>query len=129
MKQVNPDAEIVIMTAHGSVETAVNAVHNGAFDYISKPFAVDDVLDVLKRIEEKFQLIEAATIGSELADAMPNTKIIGSSPQMVEVYKKLARVAAVDSPVLIVGDSGSGKELVAREIHINSRRSAGEFVV
>src|SRR5262245_26207063 len=129
MKQVNPDAEIVIMTAHGSVETAVNAVHNGAFDYISKPFAVDEVLDILKRIEEKFELVKGTTLGPELAEAMPNTKIIGSSPRMVEVYKKLARVAAVDSPVLILGESGSGKELIAREIHINSGRSGAEFVV
>ena len=129
MKQVNPDAEVVIMTAHGSVETAVTAVHNGAFDYISKPFAVDEVLDILKRIEEKFELVKGTTLGPELAEAMPNTKIIGSSPRMVEVYKKLARVAAVDSPVLILGESGSGKELVAREIHVNSRRSGAEFVV
>src|SRR5262247_3145597 len=55
MKESNPEAEVVIMTAHGSVETAVNAVHNGAFDYISKPFAVDEVLEILKRIEEKFK--------------------------------------------------------------------------
>src|SRR5437762_10780284 len=96
MKRANPDAEVVIMTAHGSVETAVNAVHNGAFDYISKPFAVDEVLDILKRIEEKFQVVHAATVGPELAEAMPRTNIIGSSPRMVDVYKKLARVAAVD---------------------------------
>ncbi len=129
MKRANPDAEVIIMTAHGSVETAVNAVHNGAFDYISKPFVVDEVLQILKRVEEKFQLVGAATIGSELAEAMPNTNIIGSSPRMVEVYKKLARIAAVDSPVLILGETGSGKELVAREIHAHSRRRGAELVV
>src|SRR3972149_940442 len=57
MKSVNADAEVVIMTAHGSMETAVHAVHNGAFDYISKPFAVDEVLAILRRIEEKFRLV------------------------------------------------------------------------
>src|SRR6476659_3545033 len=61
IKDKNPDVEVVIMTAHGSVETAVNAVQNGAFDYISKPFVVNDVLAVLRRIEEKFRLVEGST--------------------------------------------------------------------
>jgi len=129
MKEVNPEAEVVIMTAHGSVETAVNAVHNGAFDYISKPFAVDDVLEVLKRIEEKFSLIDTSSLGSELVDTLPDTNIIGTSPRMVDIYKKLARVSTIDSPVLLLGESGSGKELVAREIHQNSPRSHSQFVV
>src|SRR5262245_21505422 len=129
MKESNPEAEVVIMTAHGSVETAVTAVHNGAFDYISKPFAVDDMLEILNRIEEKFKLVDASTIGAELAQELPHTEIVGTSPRMVEVYKKLARVAGIDSPVLILGESGSGKELVARAIHTNSRRSQAEFVV
>ena len=129
MKETNPDAEVVIMTAHGSVETAVNAVHNGAFDYISKPFAVDDILEILKRIEEKFQLVSGTGVGSELADAMPNTEIIGTSAKMAEVYKKLARIATIDSPVLLLGESGAGKELVARAIHANSHRGKADFVV
>src|SRR5689334_6051611 len=73
MKQANPEAEVVIMTAHGSVETAVTAVHNGAFDYISKPFAVDDMLEILKRIEEKFHVAAVTTVGAELIDTLPNT--------------------------------------------------------
>jgi DNA-binding NtrC family response regulator len=129
MKTVNPEAEVVIMTAHGSVETAVRAVHNGAFDYISKPFAVDDMLEILKRIEEKFQIASASTVGAELAEALPSTDIIGTSRRMVDVYNKLARVAGIDSPVLVLGESGSGKELIARAIHGNSKRSAAEFVV
>src|SRR5437773_10639551 len=67
MKEQQPAAEVVIMTAHGSVETAVNAVHHGAFDYISKPFAVDDMLEILSRIEEKRDLEQKSTLGSELA--------------------------------------------------------------
>ncbi len=129
IKTTNPDAEVVIMTAHGSVETAVKAVHNGAFDYISKPFAVDQMLEILKRIEEKFQISSVSTVGPELADALPNTEIIGTSRRMVEVYNKLARVSAIDSPVLILGESGVGKELAARAIHRNSKRSNAEFVV
>ena len=129
MKDANPNAEVVIMTAHGSVETAVKAVHNGAFEYISKPFAVDEMLEILKRIQEKFQISSVSTIGPELADALPDTEIIGTSRRMVDVYNKLARVSSIDSPVLILGESGVGKELVARAIHRNSKRSDAEFVV
>src|SRR5262252_3559241 len=129
MKSVNADAEVVIMTAHGSMETAVHAVHNGAFDYISKPFVIDDVLGILHRIEEKFQLVREATVGTELAETMPNTEIIGATPKMVEIYKKVAKIARIEAPVLIVGESGSGKELVARAIHANSARASAAFMV
>ena len=129
MKAVNSEAEVVIMTAHGSMETAVNAVHNGAFDYISKPFVVDEMLDILHRIEEKFRIVQGTTIGSELAETLPNTEIIGTSPKMVDVYKKVARVARIEAPVLIVGESGSGKELVARALQTNSARASEPFVV
>src|SRR5436309_3573329 len=129
MKELNSDAEVVIMTAHGSMETAVHAVHNGAFDYISKPFVVDDMLGILRRIEEKFRLVEGTTVGSELAETLPNTEIIGTSPKMVEVYKKVAKTARIDAPVLILGESGSGKELVARARQTNSARASEPFVV
>jgi two-component system response regulator AtoC len=129
MKAANSEAEVVIMTAHGSVETAVNAVHNGAFDYISKPFVVDEMLGILHRIEEKFRLVQGVTIGSELAETLPNTEIIGTSPKMVEVYKKVARIARIEAPVLIIGESGSGKELIARALLANSVRSSEPFVV
>src|SRR5215510_16482335 len=81
MKAANSEAEVVIMTAHGSMETAVNAVHNGAFDYISKPFVVDDMLGILRRIQEKFQLVAGTTVGDELVAVMPNTEIIGATPK------------------------------------------------
>jgi two-component system response regulator AtoC len=129
MKSVNSDAEVVIMTAHGSMETAVHAVHNGAFDYISKPFVVDEMLAILHRIEEKFRLVEGTTVGTELAESMPNTEIIGATPKMVEIYKKVAKIARIESPVLIVGESGSGKELVACAIHANSSRATAPFMV
>jgi len=129
MKSVNSDAEVVIMTAHGSMETAVHAVHNGAFDYISKPFVIDDIVGILHRIEEKFQLVREATVGTELAETMPNTEIIGATPKMVEIYKKVAKIARIEAPVLIVGESGSGKELVARALHANSSRASSAFIV
>ena len=123
------ETEVVIMTAHGSVETAVGAVRAGAFDYISKPFAVDEILGVIRRIEEKGRLLEAATVGPEMAEDLPETEIVGTSPQMVDIYKKVARVAAIDAPVLLLGETGAGKELVARAIHSNSTRVQAPFVV
>src|SRR5262245_18529833 len=129
IKSMNSDAEVVIMTAHGTMETAVHAVRNGAFDYISKPFVVDDILGILRRIEDKFRLVQHTTMGSELADSMPNTEIIGATPKMVDIYKKVAKIARIDAPVLVVGESGSGKELVARAIHVNSDRAAASFIV
>src|SRR5216110_2472033 len=95
MKCVNSDAEVVIMTAQGSMETAVYAVHNGAFDYISKPFVVDEMLGILHRIEEKFRLVQDTSVGSELIDEAPSTEIIGATPKMVDVYKKVAKIARI----------------------------------
>jgi DNA-binding NtrC family response regulator len=129
MKTVNSEAEVVIMTAHGTVETAVRAVHNGAFDYISKPFVVDEMLGILRRIEEKFHLVQGSGVGSELVDLLPITEIIGATPKMVDIYKKVAKIARIEAPVLVVGDSGSGKELVARALHANSLRAAASFIV
>src|SRR5438128_8275316 len=129
MKNVNADAEVVIMTAHGSMETAVHAVHNGAFDYISKPFVIDEMLRILHRIEEKFQLSQARTVGPELAETLPKTQIIGATPKMVDIYKKEEKTARIEAPVLIIGESGAGKELVARALHENSTRSRAPFMV
>lgn len=129
MKQQQPDAEVVIMTAHGSVETAVQAVRHGAFDYVSKPFSVDEILGVIQRIEEKQRAFSTPAIGFELSEAMPETEIIGTTPEMVAIYKKVARVARIDSPALILGESGVGKELVARAIHRHGPRFAGAFAV
>jgi two-component system response regulator AtoC len=129
MKTINADAEVVIMTARGSMETAAHAVHNGAFDYISKPFVIDDMLGILRRIEEKFRLVEDTTVGAELAATLPNTEMIGATTKMVEIYKKVAKIARTESPVLVVGDSGSGKELVARAVHAHSGRTKSPFIV
>ncbi len=128
-RETSPDAEVVIMTAHGSVETAVRAVRSGAFDYISKPFAVEDILGVIRRIEEKEKLLRTSSAVSEMGEDFPDTGIIGTSRKMVAVYKKLARIAAIDAPVLIYGETGAGKELIANAIHENSDRAEAPFVV
>src|SRR5262245_11593449 len=78
MKEKQPEAEVIIMTAQGSLETAVNAVRRGAFDYISKPFVVNTLLDVLRRIEEKRALTPTSTVGAELVETLPQTEIVGT---------------------------------------------------
>src|SRR5216117_1682516 len=81
MKTVNAEAEVVIMTAHGTMETAVRAVHNGAFDYISKPFVIDEMLGILHRIEEKFRLVQASAAGTPSIESFPDTEIIVTTPK------------------------------------------------
>ena len=125
----SPNVEVIIMTAHGSVETAVRAVRSGAFDYISKPFAIEDVLGIIRRIEEKASLLVTQDSGTDTPEGFPDTEIIGTSQPMVAIYKKVARIAPVDSSVLIYGETGSGKELIANAIHRNSHRAANPFLV
>jgi two-component system response regulator AtoC len=128
-KDRQPDAEVVIMTAQGSVETAVRAVRLGAFDYVSKPFPVETMLEVLRRIEEKRAVGQTVPPALDIEEPPPGTEIIGTSPRMVEVYKKVAKVSAIDAPVLVLGESGSGKELIARAIHASSPRASQPFIV
>jgi DNA-binding NtrC family response regulator len=128
-KDRQPEAEVVIMTAQGSVETAVHAVRLGAFDYVSKPFPVETMLEVLRRIEEKHAVEQSSPQALEIEEPPPGTEIIGTSPRMVDVYKKVAKVSAIDAPVLVLGESGSGKELIARAIHASSPRAGSPFIV
>jgi transcriptional regulator with GAF, ATPase, and Fis domain len=86
-------------------------------------------LRILHRIEEKFQLSDARTVGAELAETLPKTEIIGATPKMVDIYKKVAKTARIEAPVLVIGESGSGKELIARALHENSDRGQAPFVV
>ena len=123
------DMPVILMTAFGSLKTAVEGIKAGAFDYLSKPFVVDEVRLVARRaLEHKLLLLrqgeckEPPTMDCRLDD------LVGSSPGMVNVYKSIARAARSDSNVLLQGESGTGKELIARAIHENSSRSGGPFV-
>ncbi|WP_447975288.1 sigma-54-dependent transcriptional regulator [Nitrospira sp. Kam-Ns4a] len=129
LRQRLPDTLVILLTAYGSLKTAVDGIKAGAFDYISKPFIVDEIRLVVRRaLEHKHVLRENAALREQLRDRYRFDKIVGSSPGMVAVYKMIARVAQTDSTVLIQGESGTGKELVARAIHSNSARSSGPFV-
>jgi len=123
-KRSNPACSVILMTARGSMETVMAATRGGAFDYIAKPFDFDHILETIKRAENLNDHDDEEVAPEEL----PVTQMIGSSPAMIEVYKDASKVAPTDATVLIEGETGTGKELVARLIHSFSARSAHPFV-
>ncbi len=124
-----PDTQVILLTAYGSMTTAVEGIKAGAFDYVSKPFVLDEIRLLSKRaLEHKQVLQENRTLKEQVQSAFGLDSIQGKSPAMVAVYKLVARVAPTDSTVLIHGESGTGKELIARALHNNSQRSTGPFV-
>lgn len=125
-RRKDPTCAVILMTARGTMETVMAATRGGAFDYIAKPFELDRILDTVKRAENT--RTERAGVEEEDPDDMPETDMIGVSPSMVEIYKIVSRVAPTDATVLIEGETGTGKELVARMIHRNSARANQAFV-
>ncbi len=124
-----PDTEVVMMTAYGTVEKAVEAIKGGAYDYLQKPFDPDDAVRVVARALERKRLRdEAAHLREALAGAQRFDRLIGKSPAMQEVFGLLDRAAQLDITVLLEGASGTGKELAARAIHDRSARGARPFV-
>ncbi len=124
-----PDSIIIMITGFSTVETAVEAMKLGAFDYIPKPFTPDEVAIVVKKaIEKKNLLLENIYLRQELQVKYGFHNIVGKSKKMQEIYRIIAKVAVTDSTVLICGQSGTGKELIARAIHFNSARREKQFV-
>lgn len=124
LKVIQPQCKCVMMTAHATLETVTRSFSGGAVEYLSKPLLVDDLLALLGRLESR------RPAETEIAPAGPaaETAIVGRSPRMLEVYRAIARVAASSASVLIVGASGTGKELVARAIHSHSPRANMPFM-
>ncbi len=116
---------VVLMTAFGSIETAVRAVKEGAFDYISKPFNIDELVAIARRALANGSARQPSAI---LEDQGRTSGLIGRTPSMLEVYKMVARVSDSPAAVLVTGESGTGKELVARAIHTHSPRASAPFV-
>ena len=129
VKEKYPDIAVIMITGYSTVQSAVQAMKLGAFDYIPKPFTPDEVLIVVeKALEKKSLIIENIYLRKELEAKYGFDNIIGSSPKMQEVYKLIRKVAPTDSTVLIRGESGTGKELIARALHFNSPRKQKPFV-
>ena len=129
VKELLPRTEVAIMTGHASIETAVQAMKLGAYDYITKPFRIEELKLLLQRMAEKISLVAENQFLRERVNAeMELSGIVGSSHKIQEVLRMVARLKDTRTPVLITGESGTGKELVARAIHYRGLLSKRPFV-
>ncbi len=128
-KLLHPDTEVVMVTAYATTETAIAAMKQGAYDYLTKPYKVDEILVTMQRALEKRALVrENVTLREELRGRYRLDRMVGRSPVMQQLFSLIRQVSATRSSVLITGESGTGKELVARAIHHLSDRSEKAFV-
>jgi len=129
IKELLPQAEVAIMTGHGSIESAVEAMRHGAYDYIEKPFRVERFRQLLQRMAEKVRLVTENQFLRERVSAETQLEgIIGTSVNMQDVLRMVSRLKDTRTPVLIVGESGTGKELVARAIHFRGPLAPMPFI-
>ncbi|MEI6206881.1 MAG: sigma-54 dependent transcriptional regulator [Desulfuromonadales bacterium] len=129
VRKVSTSTEVIVVTGHASAQTAVKAMKEGAFDYITKPIDFDELKIVVAKALEKQQLLsENVYLRTQLRGRFEFSNIIGNSPAMKLVFERMIRIVKTDSTVLITGDSGTGKELVARALHFNGRRKERPFV-
>jgi two-component system, NtrC family, response regulator AtoC len=129
-RRLSPTTEVIVITGYASAETAVRAMKDGAFDYITKPVNFDELRMVVAKALEKQQLLsENVYLRKQLQERFEFSNIIGNSPAMKIVFERMSRIAKTDSTVLITGDSGTGKELVARALHFNGARKQKPFIV
>jgi DNA-binding NtrC family response regulator len=125
-RSADPNAAVILMSARGSMETVMAATRGGAFDYLAKPFELDSLLEIIKRAEN------AALPDQDDEDVDPEeplpTEMIGSSARLIDIYKTISRVAPTEALVLIEGETGTGKELIAHMLHANSLRAQQPFL-
>jgi len=126
---IEPKLPVIMMTAYGTTETAIEATKQGAFDYILKPFEIPDMLHVIRNAIEAGRFMRSPVDMDAGPDETQREAIVGRSRAMQEVYKSIGRVAPTDATVLIRGESGTGKELVARAVYQHSERSEKPFLV
>ena len=129
IKEKWPSLQVVILTAYGTVESAVESIKKGAYDYILKPFKADEIFGLIGRLLERKTLLEDNIFfQKELSKAYGFENILGNSPAMRDVFEKVETVAQTDSSVILTGESGTGKELLAHVIHYTSRRKRKRFL-
>jgi DNA-binding NtrC family response regulator len=127
-RQLYPDAEVIMMTGYATLQTAIGAIRQGAYDYISKPFKLDEVRKVIKEAIEKIRLKkENAQLREQIGKYEGKVKIVTKDSNMQRILDTARQIAPTDCNVLVSGESGTGKELFARYIHFNSRRAEGPF--
>lgn len=121
------DVPVLMMTAYGTSSVAIEAIQRGAYDYVTKPFELDDLLATVRRtLDHRDLALRVKAVDETIRDPLDN--IIGNTPVMQHVYKTIGRVARTDATILVMGESGTGKELVAGAIHLNSHRRTGPYV-
>ena len=129
VRRDHPGLAVIMLTAFGTVETAVEAMKEGAFDYVTKPFKVDELLITVQRALQYQNLVsENIALKEELAGRYQFANIVSESPGMRKVCEMIERVAPTDTTVLVLGESGTGKELVAKAIHAHSTRKMQNFL-
>lgn len=130
VQELDSDIAVVIITAYGTIQGAVEALKRGAYDYITKPFQMDDILLTVARALENRRLRQENRLLSDTLGRSPasSSELIGDGPELAEIRRLIDKIAPSDSAVLIVGESGTGKELVARALHKQSKRAAERFV-
>ncbi len=130
IKELDPDYPVIVLTAYGSIESAVEAIRQGALDYITKPFEEDKLLMTVQRSVKFSELVEEKRIHrEELSEQFDFSNIVAESQQMLQIIKQTAKVSGSPATtVLLLGESGTGKELMARAIHYNSTRAAKKFI-
>ncbi|MFN0051897.1 MAG: sigma-54-dependent transcriptional regulator [Planctomycetales bacterium] len=128
-KEELPDAEVILLTGHGSINSAVTAMQHGAYTYLTKPLDIHELRAAVEKASERLRLLrQTAELNRRLDEKFGFEGVVGSSPQMHRIITQLQQIAPTDSTVLIQGENGTGKELVARAIHQNSRRKSKPFV-
>jgi len=129
IRKEHPKQLVIVMTAHGTAQTAIEAMKLGAFDYILKPFDVPELLSILRRaLQTAASMRELVPTEGKISGEEKSPGLIGASPAMQKIYKLVGQVARSDAAVLLIGESGTGKELVARAIYANSSRAARPYV-
>ena len=129
IKARHRDTEVVVITGHASIDSAIEAVREGAFHYLTKPIRLAEFDNLVSRVVEKIRISkEASSLRALMAHNAGKAGIIGTSPEMERVYRMIEKIAPLDCPVIIQGDSGTGKELVARAIHFLSQRHEAPII-
>ncbi len=129
LRAIDPEATVILVTAFATIETAVEAIREGAFDYLPKPFSADQLTVCIERALEQRRLREEnRRLLEQLTETYRFDNIIGRSLPMLQVFETIKKVAKSEANILIIGETGTGKELIARSLHVHSRRAAGPFI-
>jgi two-component system response regulator HydG len=129
VKKSSPTTEVIVITAYATIQTAVKAIKLGAYDYIAKPMQREEIIHTVKKALEKARLVEEiSTLKRQFKEENVRNSIIGKSKPMIHVMKLVKEVADLDIPVLLLGESGTGKDLIARAIHLQSKRKDKPYI-